>query len=1129
MSQKLKQQHLVESKSVKLASLHILLPFWRHLYVWPFVFVAYPALQFAYVFHFEKYFASEEYRFLLIGGTFVLHALSYLSCHWSNGIRVNFTCALARNAQEATHIRIEPTEHHGRGEICPLQRLDNVVVEAGDIKIESLIYFEYHRKKYFYDLDRKSFRKLSYPINHIVGEYKKAKGLSIEECKDLRLKYGENKPDIPIPTFQELFQEHAVAPFFVFQIFCVALWFMDEYWYYSLFTLVMLFVFESTVVFQRLRNLTELRSMAQQPYNVMAYRDGSWVELKSDMLLPGDLVSVVRQKNDEITLPCDILLLTGHCIVNEAMLSGESTPLQKECIEERKSEEVFHIKSSDFKQHILFGGTKVIQHSLTPENNHLNIPQAPDGGCVGYVLRTGFGTTQGKLVRTMIFSTERVSANNTESLFFILILVVFALAAAYYVWTTGLEAGRKKSKLLLDCIIIVTSVVPPELPLELSLAVNQSLVALSRLAIFCLEPFRIPFAGKVDVCCFDKTGTLTQENLVLEGVAGVGDDKTKLHPAREFPLDALLVVASCHSVMLLDDGLIGDPMEKTVLNDMHWTVGQNDVVYPRASPNKSPNVKIVKRYPFLSSLKRMSALTTVEMNPAFLNNYTGDKSLQLLFPNKSTSKSDTYFVAVKGAPEVMRGMLKTIPDYYDSTYRHLALSGSRVLALGWKWISAKQSSLKDLPREKVESELHFAGFLVFHCPLKEDTVMALEELHESMHRIIMITGDSALTACHVAEKVKIIRRKALIIDVDDDGILCAETTDESTKIPITDEDCNLSFLNEKFMPLIKKHDLAITGKAMARLEGTNLYLKVLLSRIWVYARVSPSQKEYALTSLKNAGYSTLMAGDGTNDVGALKQAHVGVALLDGTKEDLEKISRLMRERRMQEMKKKQEELYKSWGIEPPVAGNETPQQKALKKQQKAMEDMMDKMGAQADDIPMIKFGDASVAAPFTSKLSSVMSICQILRQGRCTLVTTIQMYKILALNCLINAFSLSALYLDGIKHGDTQMTIQGFLIAGCFMFLSWGKPIDRLSRKRPQANIFNLYIMSSILGQFLVHTAALWFVVVEAKKFLPLDWKVDLEDTKFEPNILNTAVYLISLSMQVSTFMINYQVYLNTL
>ncbi|ODV65065.1 hypothetical protein HYPBUDRAFT_143950 [Hyphopichia burtonii NRRL Y-1933] len=1100
-------------------------------WVWPFA-IIYPIFTNIYMNHYDTYIVGSEWTFVYLLTILSVNLLFWLMPHWNINIDARFNYSPVKSIAEASHIKITPAPNSGIGEICEIVR---EVFHDGEKQVS----FLYQKRRHLFHPELAKFSPPEFKFNELppLGYFQKSTGLS-GDLEKWKRNYGENKFDIPLPTFLELFKEHAVAPFFVFQLFSVALWCMDEQWYYSLFSLFMLVSFEMTTVFQRRTTMAEFQSMGIKPYTIYVYRDKKWKQIETNDLLPGDIVSITRTQDDS-AIPCDLLLLDGSAIVNEAMLSGESTPLLKESIKLRPSDENLQPEGLD-KNSLLHGGTMALQ--VTKPENPI-IPVAPDHGALAFVAKTGFETSQGSLVRMMIFSSERVSVGNKEAFFFILFLLIFAIAASWYVWVEGTKMGRIQSKLILDCIIILTSVVPPELPMELTMAVNTSLSALQKHFVYCTEPFRIPLAGRLDVCCFDKTGTLTAEDLVFEGLAGFKNDNIHhLFNCSEAPKTTSYVLGSAHALVKLDDGdVVGDPMEQATLKAANWTVGNHDTVERSLDSGKTEKIKILRRFQFSSALKRSSAITSINT-----------------LPNK-------HFVAAKGAPETIRTMLVDAPENYEEIYKSFTKSGSRVLALAYKTLDTGISVTK-VKRNEIESKLNFAGFIVFHCPLKPDAVETIKMLNESSHRSVMITGDNPLTACHVAKEVAITTKDVLILDapedhheVDEEQNLVWRNVEETVVIPFKSTD-NID------VELFKKHDICITGYALNHLSEHHQILD-LLKHTWVYARVSPAQKEFILTSLKDAGYNTLMCGDGTNDVGALKQAHIGVALLNGTEEGMKKIAENRKIEATKTIYEKQVALFANWGKPappvPPIIAHLYPPGPSNPKYLEAMEkkgveitpelrqtvELANKHGstitqptggnpnanniadsflgalndAEAEDeVPTLKLGDASVAAPFTSKLSSVSTVTHIVRQGRCALVSTIQMYKILALNCLISAYSLSVLYLAGIKFGDGQSTISGILLSVCFLSISRAKPLEKLSKERPQDGIFNFYIMGSILGQFAIHIITLIYITNEIYILEPREPQVDLEKT-FSPSLLNTGMFLLQLAQQVSTFAVNYQ------
>lgn len=1109
---------LVASAKIQEASLHVRKPWKQRLYVMPFA-GAY-SVWLLLLGCLTKAGAWDELWYVPLCLIMVAHFLTFMACNWSVKVDAFVTCRPVKALEQAELVLVVPREHGGKATLVPIVR-----EAARDSKAQKKVSFTFQRQKFLYDPERKTFTKTSYPIGLSLSHYVEAKGLGggegkekeKEEEKDKLLHYGMNRFDVPLPSFMELFQEHATAPFFVFQVFCVALWCLDEYWYYSLFTLLMLVVFESTVVQQRLKSMQEFRSMSLPNLSVLVCRGGVWKESMSEGLLPGDLVVLEYGGQDEMIVPCDLVLLAGTCIVNEAMISGESTPMLKESLgENRQSEEMSKaLDLSQDRQHVLFGGTKILQVS-EPNGEYFEkyrVSTRKKNVFVAYVLRTGFSTLQGKLIRTMMFTSERMTANNLEAFAFILFLLVFAIAAAGYVlYHTWADESRSRFKLLLECTLIITAVVPPELPMELSLAVNNSLMALSKFAIFCMEPFRIPLAGKLDVCCFDKTGTLTGENLVVQGVAGFFEEEksheTVVSDGKSLPLMSSIVIATCHSLFKLDGAkpqIVGDPMEKTALEFVDWTVVGGDQVASKSNPKHS--ARILHRFKFSSTLKRMSCV--------------------FQFKNGESGKSE-LFLSCKGAPEVVEEMLKMVPSWYREAFTNLAHSGARVLCLAYKRLPADITveRVKRYSREQAEGELNFAGFLIFHCPLKPDSKAAVKSLIESLHHVVMITGDNALTAIHTAYDLELACKPIVLLDQ-----AAAELASGNLKIEVFQS----NRAHNLFAPAIDfsgstiskeifdAHDFAITGDAAEGLDRQNPALfNFLLPKISVFARSSPSQKELILTRYKSLGFHTLMCGDGTNDVGALKQAHVGLALLDGKPEDLPKIMKQMQtvamKKRQIAMEKSRLDFEKRYGVA--AHANADQARQVQERMQRKIEEMS--LTLEEEEVPMVRLGDASVAAPFTSKISTVMAVCNIVRQGRCTLVTTMQMYKILALNSLISAYGLSVLHLEGIRYGDFQVTVTGMLLAGCFLFLSKSQPIEKLAAKRPQPNIFNWYVLLSVLLQFFLHVSVLYYILSGATRW-SFRMKAD-ENTKFVPGLINTAVFLLSLLMQVSTFVVNYQV-----
>ncbi|KAI1503516.1 hypothetical protein F5X99DRAFT_425362 [Biscogniauxia marginata] len=887
--------------------------------------------------------------------------------------------------------------------------------------------------------------------------------------------FGPNLIDIEQKSVPQLLVDEVFHPFYVFQIASLVLWSLDEYYYYAICIFIMSAVSIIATLVETRATMKRLRDISRFECDVRVLRNGFWAHVPSSDLVPGDVYEISDPSLTQF--PSDSLLLSGDCIVNESMLTGESVPVSKTPATD-ETLQLMDLSASTISpeaaRHFLFCGTKIIR-ARRPQDN-----RDEEAVALAMVVRTGFNTTKGSLVRSMLFPKPTGFKFYRDSFRYISVMGCVALLGFIVSFINFVRLGLAWHLIVVRALDLITIVVPPALPATLTIGTNFALSRLKKKQIFCISPQRVNVGGKLDVMCFDKTGTLTEDGLDILGVRLVSRSTKRFeevvseasslvpHSSLESSTSdkydacraALFTMATCHSLRSVDDELVGDPLDVKMFEFTRWSFEEGNqgggdqedeehgglspsVARPPPAPlydtneygtahgqNAPIELGILRSFEFVSQLRRASVIVRA------FGKQSGD-------------------IYVKGAPECMREICRpeSFPDDFDELLSHYTHKGYRVIACATKhmkklsWVKSQK-----IRREEVEADLDFVGFIIFENKLKPTTAAVLKELTESNIGSIMVTGDNILTAISVARNCGLIERNAHCFvphfaegnfrdpnarlhweSIDD----TAYQLDDRTLLPLpvpTDRDASLPYN----ITNLRNYSLAISGEVFRWIVdyAPNEVMQRMLIRGRVFARMSPDEKHELVEKLQSIDYCCGFCGDGANDCGALKAADVGISLSEA---------------------------------------------------------------------------EASVAAPFTSRVFDIRCVPDVIREGRAALVTSFSCFKFMSVYSAIQFTSVSFLYASASNLADFQfLFIDIVLILPIAIFMGWSGPFPVLSKKRPTADLVSRKVLTPLLGQMvlciLIQTIA-WLIVREQDWYIPPQVNPDKSNSK---NSENTALFLVS-------------------
>ncbi|KAI4490957.1 hypothetical protein M0802_010631 [Mischocyttarus mexicanus] len=696
------------------------------------------------------------------------------------------------------------------------------------------------------------------------------KGLSKEEQFLRRIIYGNNEIVVPVQSIGILLLLEILNPFYIFQIFTLAVWLAEEYLYYTIAIICMSVSGITSSIVQTRKNQLNLKGTVASFENVKIYRSsGIFESVSSNELVPGDIIEL---PNHHGMVVCDAVLLTGQCIINESMLTGESVPVTKTPL---PSNQVPY-DSQQCSHHTLYSGTTIIQTRCYGNNPVL-----------ARVIRTGLQTNRGALVAAILYPPPADFKFDQDSYKFIGILACVAIFGFVYTIVSKASRGLTAGDIAIKALDIITIVVPPALPAAMTVGKLYAQARLKHDQIYCINSRVINVCGSINCVCFDKTGTLTEDGLDMWGVVpctngNFEESEKNVAKLQHHPLFEGMLV--CHSLNIINGELCGDPLDVKMFESTEWILEESDTTQLDKYDLVAPIVvKPPKNHHFTENMNKISEI-------GILQQYQFSSSLQRMSVIVRILGSEHFKAYTKGSPEMIFSLSKpeTLPKNIMTILKTYTEQGYRVIALGQSTIFENGAKISKMTRDEVEQNLEFLGLVILENRLKEPTVSVIKELREANMHVIMITGDNIQTAVSVAKDCGILLPHETIIDI---NVVPNQFTKSKPKLFFNAQSITqtLNLQNKNLMISLsddveqgfgtQNYRFALTGQTWQLLKE---YYSDIVPKICVkgaiFARMTSDQKQQLVVELMQLDYYVVMCGDGANDCGALRAAHAGVSL-----------------------------------------------------------------------------------------------------------------------------------------------------------------------------------------------------------------------------------------------------------